>query len=154
MKTSISACAEPMDLVIVLDDSASIRDSPEDNWAMLLQFVVEIIESLSIGQDQVRASMLTFSRDAMTRFHLDRYDNAADITDDIMNTPFTVCTVFYSIIYFCVLKGSHYCWRSILLGHGSFTGRGKITSSPVFYRGIHLILETVFECKYNSSGVR
>ena len=88
MCSSVSA-----DLVFVLDNSGSIRDTnPDDgsydNFELLLNFVVDIIDVLDIGgggdvlQD-TRVGLVEFSDSARNVFYLNTFSNKAQIQDAV-----------------------------------------------------------------------
>ena len=73
------ACENYMaDIVFVIDSSGSIRDAnPKDksydNWELLLNFMVTMVDKLNIGLNQVRIGVVKFSTDAESVFHLNKY---------------------------------------------------------------------------------
>ena len=67
-----------VDLVFVLDSSGSIRDNNPsdgsyDNYALVLQFVRRIVESLMIGENLSRVGMVIYSNTAFNYFYLRTY---------------------------------------------------------------------------------
>ena len=65
-----------VDLVFVVDSSASIRNSnpPDgsyDNWQAVLEFVHYIAMNLNIGEDADRVGMVTYSLFGQNEFFLD-----------------------------------------------------------------------------------
>ena len=68
-------CPGIVDLVFVLDSSGSIRDNnpPDgsyDNFDLVLQFVIQLVESLMIGENQSRVGMVIYSNIAVNYFYL------------------------------------------------------------------------------------
>ena len=68
------------DIVFVIDSSGSIRDqNPKDksydNWVLLLEFMVKIVDMLNIGTNQVRIGAVKFSTTAESVFHLNQYSD-------------------------------------------------------------------------------
>jgi uncharacterized protein YegL len=61
------------DVVFILDSSGSIRDAGFGNWQLVLDFVNDVIEKLSIGQDQTRVGLVYYSNDARNAFFLREY---------------------------------------------------------------------------------
>ena len=66
------------DIVFVIDSSGSIRDAnPQDgsydNWNLLLEFMVQIVDRLNIGSNKVRIGAVKFSTNAESVFHMNQY---------------------------------------------------------------------------------
>ena len=73
------------DIVFVIDSSGSIRDqNPHDgsydNWELLVEFVIEIVNILNIRWDQVRIGAVKFSSNAESVFHLNQYSHKDSLT--------------------------------------------------------------------------
>ncbi|KAI0239914.1 Collagen alpha-5(VI) chain [Lamellibrachia satsuma] len=74
-----SACENYMaDIVFVIDSSGSIRDlNPRDgsydNWELLLNFMVTMVDRLNIGLNQGRIGVVQFSTEAESVFHMNQY---------------------------------------------------------------------------------
>lgn len=73
-------------MVIVLDSSTSVG---KDNWQLQLDFVKNILSSLSIGLDKNRVGFVTFNTAAKVVFGLSKFKNAVDVTDAVKKTKFT-----------------------------------------------------------------
>jgi Mg-chelatase subunit ChlD len=72
------------DIVFVIDSSGSIRDqNPRDgsydNWELLLNFMVKIVDMLNIGSNQVRIGAVKFSTYAESVFHLNQYSDKTSL---------------------------------------------------------------------------
>ena len=85
-----AACKDARgDLVLILDDSGSIMEkNPENttgnyNWELLLEFTVEVIESLDIGLDSTRVAVIRFSQNAEVMFYLDEYETAEEMIEHV-----------------------------------------------------------------------
>ncbi|ELU03731.1 hypothetical protein CAPTEDRAFT_107893, partial [Capitella teleta] len=82
------------DLVLILDTSGSIKDkNPENstgnyNWELLINFSINIVESLNIGIDKTRLSVIRFSSRAEVIFHLDEYNNEREMIEVIRNLQY------------------------------------------------------------------
>ena len=53
-----------LDISFVVDSSGSIRMANQggvDNWQVILNFMVDVVESINVGQDQTRVGSVTFS---------------------------------------------------------------------------------------------
>ncbi|KAI0213235.1 hypothetical protein LSAT2_001785 [Lamellibrachia satsuma] len=76
------------DIVFVVDSSGSIRDANPndgsyDNWELLLNFMVTMVDKLNIGSNQVRIGVVKFSTDAESVFHLNRYTDKNSLKEAI-----------------------------------------------------------------------
>ena len=88
----VAGCPQnALDLVFVLDSSGSIRDSNPtdgsfDNWALLLQFVINIIQQLPIGEDFFRVGVVRFSNSGDSIFYLSSYlDDKPSMIEAVSN---------------------------------------------------------------------
>lgn len=73
-----------MDLVFIVDSSGSIRDkNPSndsyDNYDLLLQFVTDIIDQMTIGPSKTRVGLVIYSNLAKVEFHLNTFSSKAEI---------------------------------------------------------------------------
>ena len=64
-----------VDLVFVVDSSGSIRDANPadnsyDNWALILEYVYDVVDLMNIGQDQTRVGLIAYSQTAVNMFYL------------------------------------------------------------------------------------
>ena len=73
-------CQRQADIVFVLDMSSSIGQS---NWDLMLAFVVNIIQKLTISEAGVHIGVVTFSDTSYTEFHLDSHFNKASLINAI-----------------------------------------------------------------------
>ena len=75
----ISACGYSVgDIVFLVDESSSIGAS---NFAVVKQFLINVISSLNIGEDQVRVGLVTFSGAPQPRFELNTFYNSSDMVE-------------------------------------------------------------------------
>jgi len=74
--------------VFVLDSSGSIRDNNPsdgsyDNWQLMLEFMVNVVDRLTIGQDDTRVGVVKFSDIGESVFYLNSYYNKEDMKSAI-----------------------------------------------------------------------
>ena len=62
--------------MFLLDSSGSIGI---DNWYKVLNFTQEIVNSFTIGPDNVQVGVAWYSNRASIAFHLNQYDNERDV---------------------------------------------------------------------------
>jgi hypothetical protein len=72
------------DIVFVLDSSGSIRDQNPadgsyDNWQLLLEFMVKMVDKLNVGSNHVRIGAVKFSTEAESVFHLNQYTDKTSL---------------------------------------------------------------------------
>ena len=80
--------------MFVVDSSGSIRDAnPKDksydNWALLLDFMVQLVDALNIGSNQVRIGAVKFSTSASSVFHLNRYADKTSLKEAIKQIKYS-----------------------------------------------------------------
>lgn len=69
-----------MDLVFVLDSSTSVGAS---NFALLKEFVKDMIDFTDIDSGAVRVGLVIYSTDVLVEFYLDEYITKADVKNAI-----------------------------------------------------------------------
>ena len=74
--------------MFVVDGSGSIRDANPanksyDNWVLLLDFIVDTVDKLNIGSDQVRVGIVKFSTEVKGVFPLNEYTNKEQLKEAI-----------------------------------------------------------------------
>ena len=78
-----------MDLVFVIDSSGSIRDhKPDDgsdNWNHILQFIVDLVDGLSVGEDKTRVGAVKFSNTGESVFYLNTHYDVASLKQEILD---------------------------------------------------------------------
>ena len=77
-------CFNQVDVCLVIDSSGSICGSNQagfscDNWSLLLSFVNSIIGAFTIGEQQTRVGVVTFSNEAVLEFSMDKFFNKNDM---------------------------------------------------------------------------
>ena len=82
-----------IDLVFVLDSSGSINDNtpdgaPVENYDLLLNFVVSIVDELEIGPTATRVGLVLFSDIGEMIFPLDAYSEKSDLIEAILETKY------------------------------------------------------------------
>lgn len=96
----LKACTSgPTDLVFVLDESTSIGDA---NFSLVLKFVRNVIEDLTIGPTGFQIGCLTFSSNVIEQFKLNKYQSKTDLMEAIRTIRYTQLTSFmeiYSIFF-------------------------------------------------------
>ena len=87
----LSECV--VDLVMVIDDSGSIRDNnmpgQTDNYDRMKTFASALVDRLNIGQSASRVGVVTFSNEAITRLYLGDYFDKPSIKRVITDLPYT-----------------------------------------------------------------
>ena len=78
-----------VDLVFVLDSSRIIRDQNPadgsyDNWTLLLQFVVNVINKLTIGSTATRVGVVKFSSIGQNEFYLNTYNSKDQVINRVL----------------------------------------------------------------------
>ena len=91
VSVSISDCA--LDLVFVIDNSGSIRDTnPEDgsydNWQLLINFIKSAITKFLIGPKDTRVSIVLFSTEATLEFTLNQAETEAEVLALVDGLPY------------------------------------------------------------------
>ena len=82
-----------LDLVFVLDSSGSIRDANPadgafDNYALMLEFVIDIVNALNVGPGGTHVGLVFFSNDAINEFFLNSFSTRSDIVNAIRNLTY------------------------------------------------------------------
>jgi hypothetical protein len=83
-----------LDLVFVVDSSGSIRDNNPsdgsyDNWNLLLEFMTQVVDGLTIGLDGSRIGVVKYSNKGESMFYLNTYTSSWDINGAILNIPYS-----------------------------------------------------------------
>ena len=81
------------DIVFVMDSSGSIRDNnPKDgsydNWQLLLEFMVRMVDDLSVATGQVRIGAVKFSTGAESVFHMNQHQDPNSLKAAIRNIKY------------------------------------------------------------------
>lgn len=86
----LGCASSVVDLVFVLDSSGSIRDNnPDDgsydNWLLLLQFVANVIDRLSISSTNTRVGVVVFSDIGDNVFYLNTFNDKSSVKNAVLN---------------------------------------------------------------------
>ena len=76
------------DIVFIVDSSGSINEQDSNNWNLVLNFMQSLVDSFTIGSDDVRIGAVLYSEFAEVRFYLDDHTTREDIKDAIQNFPY------------------------------------------------------------------
>ena len=86
----------PLDLVFVLDSSGSISDSDSnpfdqiyENWDLMLDFVVHVIDALPIGSNQTRVGVVKFGNIGYNEIFLNSYFEKQDLKDAVRRIQYS-----------------------------------------------------------------
>ena len=71
-------------MVFVIDSSGSISDR---NWYAAKQFVIDVAKGIRLSQPDTRFGVVTYSAQAEGGFDLGRYDDIADVQENIWALP-------------------------------------------------------------------
>ena len=71
--------------MFIIDSSGSIKDADPGNYDLLLQFVTDIVDGLTIGPDNTRVGVIVYSNTASIHFHLNTYYDKTSVQDAIRN---------------------------------------------------------------------
>ena len=78
----LSGCiGKPADVLFVLDNSGSISNV---NYGKMMTFVEDLALSFDVGPAKTRLGTITFANDAVTRFHLNTFNDSLDIVGELM----------------------------------------------------------------------
>ena len=94
---SEKSCKSKVDLCFIIDSSDTINytnppDGSYDNWNFMIQFVVSLARTYSIGPDAAQISVVQFAENSSVIFPLNAHDNQDEIVQvlqhmEIMNDP-------------------------------------------------------------------
>lgn len=73
---------------MVIDSSVGVTYETYDNWGRQLQFFADLAGLFRIGDNAAKVSVLVFSDSVRLAFPLSRFNNLADIQQEILNIPF------------------------------------------------------------------
>ena len=74
-----------MDLFFVLDESGSVGF---DNYQIMKGFVNNLINSFTIGEDDVQVGLMAFGSSYRIHFNLNEYKNASSLTQVVSDIPY------------------------------------------------------------------
>ena len=72
-----------VDLAIVVDASGSIKKAGAENWDLVIEFVLSIIDGFDVGASKTRIGLVTFSNKAFVQIKLNDYYNKEDLKQEI-----------------------------------------------------------------------
>ena len=86
-------CQKPLDIVLVLDRSSSLRDvnpsQPLANWYLLRNFTSDFISGFDVHpQFGAQFGVITFATEAISAFLLDRYRSKTDLLKRVAELPY------------------------------------------------------------------
>lgn len=89
---SPAVCSKKSDIVFIVDQSGSIVDrNPKngswDNWVLVKQFIVKLIQATNVSYDGTHIGLLTFGNIAVERFLLNAYTDANSVINAVNNLP-------------------------------------------------------------------
>ena len=90
---AVDPCEEQIDMCLIIDSSGSIRDNNPsdgsfDNWSIMRQFAVDIIDYFTIGPDATRVGAIIFSDNVQMVFNMLQYRDAASVKNALRNLQF------------------------------------------------------------------
>ena len=76
----------------MIDQSGSItdknpRNGAYDNWELVKEFVINVVDYFNVGYDETRVAAVTFGNHGLVRFYLGNYTSKVDIENAIMPIP-------------------------------------------------------------------
>lgn len=79
------------DIVFIVDSSQSIcsSDSSCANWQAVLTFINSLISLFTIGSNNIRVGLVTFSSSAQNVFYLTSYTDASTLTAAVSSISYT-----------------------------------------------------------------
>ena len=79
-------CVEEVDVVFVVDNSATISAS---KYRQLLDFVVNVVAQLDVDSGKVRVAVITYSDTTTVRFRFATYNTRQDVANAIFRLPYS-----------------------------------------------------------------
>ena len=74
------------EVVFVLDSSGSVG---RRNWKLELEFLANIVDGLTVGQDRMRIGLVTYNSKAKVEFGLDTFDTKEDVEKAISKAKYS-----------------------------------------------------------------
>ena len=84
-------CRGKADIAFVVDGSSSIRLSNKpgvDNWLLLKDFIINMVNLIPIGRDESHVCVVSFSNNAKVEFDLEAHFTKAALIDAIRNIEY------------------------------------------------------------------
>lgn len=72
----------------MVDSSGSINDAHKDNWNLVRDFLVDLVDSFDVGSQSNRVALVTFSTRAQLRFGLDQIYDKDDLQTTLSELPY------------------------------------------------------------------
>lgn len=87
-----SECLEPQDLAVVLDGSSSLCENSSDsscpNWDFYRKFIHNIVDTMTIGPDDIRVALVTFSDKAHVEWGFNKHKDKKSLLSAIDKVPY------------------------------------------------------------------
>ena len=89
----VSPCEEKADICLIIDSSGSIRhnnpaDKSHDNWHLVLQFTVDLVDYFTIGPDATRVGVIVFSENVRMEFPLNQHHDREQLKAALRNMQY------------------------------------------------------------------
>ena len=86
-------CLTLLDLAFIVDASGSIIETDSEGWNRVKNFLVQVVNSVTVGRDQVRVGLVTYSNSASRNsdqgaWNLLRYSDRDNLIAAINNIPY------------------------------------------------------------------
>ena len=75
-----AACNSVLDLAFVIDSSGSINDADAGNWALVQNFMKNVVEQFIIGPNAVLIGAVSFSNNGRLEFLLNKYKDKSALS--------------------------------------------------------------------------
>jgi len=59
-----------VDIALIIDCSSSIREANEDNWEYVLDFVVDLVNIINVGDDKTHVAAVSFGKQVLVSEYL------------------------------------------------------------------------------------
>ena len=76
------------DVVFVVDSSASINSADQNNYNLMIGFIVKVCGQFNISRDGVRVGLVNFSTDSIIEFRLEDFDSKPEVFDAIRSIKY------------------------------------------------------------------
>lgn len=80
-----------VDIALVVDCSGSIRDTNavgEDNWQLIIDFMVDLVSSINIGEEKTHVGAVSFGNEAYLQFYLSNFTDSKSLQSAVRNIPY------------------------------------------------------------------
>ena len=79
---ALTCTSRQLDVVFVLDNSSYVGMA---DWQVMINFMIDVINKLPAGQNDVRVGMVTFADNARNDVYLDAFDNRQALINALRN---------------------------------------------------------------------